>query len=200
MSGEIESGRNFSQSEICEILGQSISPVREALKLLQHEGFVDVLPRSGIHVMKPDLALFRDCHQFRVILELAAIGPYVDTVSEAELRDLEALQLDHQAKTREKVALSELRPTQMELERRLHFGIIDALRNTTIAESHKICMEKLNLIRIDQGGFTNAQMERTANEHLTIIRAALAQDAQAARLALDTHLQGALHRAMGAVA
>lgn len=199
LSGEIKGGANFSQNEICEILGQSISPVREALKLLQHEGFVEILPRSGVHVQMPDLALFRDCHQFRVILELAAIESYVDTVPETELQELKALQLDHFEKSKKRLPLTVLRPTQMLLENKLHFGIISALKNEIVNANYRICSEKLNLIRVDQGGFTNSQMTKTAGEHLTIIRAALDRDPVAAREALESHMRSSLHRAMGAV-
>lgn len=198
-SGEIESGANYSQNEICEILGQSISPVREALKLLQHDGFIEVLPRSGIHIIKPDLTLFRNCHQMRVILELSAIANYVDTVSDNDLAALYELQADHLEKTQQKVPLTVLRATQIELEQRLHFGIIDSLRNDIITANYRICLEKLNLLRIDRGGFTHTQMIQTANEHLSIIRAARDRDTEAAKQALEEHLRNALHRAMGAV-
>lgn len=199
LSGEIEGGANLSQSEICEILGQSISPVREALKLLQHEGFVKILPRSGIQVLKPDLALFRDCHQFRVMLELSAIETYVDTTPDSELKALEAQQIEHLEKNQERLPLAVLRPAQMLLEKRLHFGVIQSLKNDIVTANYSICLEKLNLIRIDQGGFTNTQMIKTAHEHLAVIRAAVKRDPIAARAELDAHLRNSLQRAMGAV-
>ena len=87
----------------------------------------------------------------------------------------------------------------MQLEERLHFGIIASLRNRIIADSYRICMEKLNLIRIDQGGFTNVQMIQTAGEHLAVIDAALDRDPERARAALEIHLRNSLQRAMGAV-
>lgn len=198
-AGEIESGKTYSQNEICVLLGQSISPVREALKLLEHEGFVDVRPRAGIQILKPDLDLFRECHQFRRLIEMSAIERYVELVSDEELADLRQQQLDHRDSITGKLPLSKQRPVQMSIEQRLHEGIVGALKNKTILQSYRLCAEKLNLIRIDQGGFTSSQMVRTAEEHLAIIDAADARDATAARKALDEHLKESLNRAVGAV-
>src|ERR687897_1896082 len=38
--------------EVCQMLGISRTPVREALILLEHEGFVRTVPRRGIVVLR----------------------------------------------------------------------------------------------------------------------------------------------------
>jgi len=46
-NGELSPGRKISTNQICDELGMSITPVREALIQLTNEGFLDKLPRRG---------------------------------------------------------------------------------------------------------------------------------------------------------
>ncbi|MEO1248360.1 MAG: GntR family transcriptional regulator [Pseudomonadota bacterium] len=198
--GQIEGGKTYSQNEICVLLGQSISPVREALKLLEHEGFVDVHPRAGIEVLKPDLEMFRECYQFRRLIEMAAIDHYVDRVSDDELALLRHRQVELRKRIVSKLPMEDLQPTHWRVEEWLHTGIVGALNNKMIMQAYRICWEKQNLVRIDQGTFTTSQLVSAADQHLAIIDAAIARDVPAARAALDEHLKESLSLGMGAVA
>ena len=41
---KLEPGRMISENEICERFGVSRTPVRDALRLLQEQGFVETVP------------------------------------------------------------------------------------------------------------------------------------------------------------
>ncbi|MEH6726120.1 MAG: GntR family transcriptional regulator, partial [Hyphomicrobiales bacterium] len=49
-SGDIRPGSMVSQRELCEILDIPLNPMREALKRLEAENFVKLIPQRGIQI------------------------------------------------------------------------------------------------------------------------------------------------------
>src|SRR5690606_16875533 len=72
-AGQLRPGERLSEEELARRTGVSRTPVREALKRLEAEGFVQVIPYRGVVVAEPsvdevaDLCVVRD-----VLEELAA--------------------------------------------------------------------------------------------------------------------------------
>ncbi|EMY0377327.1 GntR family transcriptional regulator [Salmonella enterica] len=70
LSGNIKAGEELAQESIAEQLGLSRMPVREALQLLEQEGFLIRLPNR--HMQVAHLEADRVSHIFRVIAAMAA--------------------------------------------------------------------------------------------------------------------------------
>ena len=69
---ELAPGSRVVEGEIAERLGMSKTPVKKALGMLIHEGFVEVRPRHGYQVTEITLADVQEVYQLRQILEPAA--------------------------------------------------------------------------------------------------------------------------------
>ena len=54
---ELKPGQMISENEICERFGVSRTPVREAVRRLQEQGFVISVPYSGTQVTLLNLAI-----------------------------------------------------------------------------------------------------------------------------------------------
>jgi DNA-binding GntR family transcriptional regulator len=65
-------GDRFTENELCERLGVSRTPVRQALVRLQQEGYVEVLFRSGWRVLPFDFDKFEQFYDLRMVLETTA--------------------------------------------------------------------------------------------------------------------------------
>ena len=50
-----------------------ISPLREAIQVLEAEGLLTVMPRSGIRIVQPDMELIKNAYQLRRVLEREAV-------------------------------------------------------------------------------------------------------------------------------
>lgn len=88
--GAIEPGERLVETDIAARLGVSRVPLREALKLLEAQGIVEVLPHRGARVIPfDDLRIDRLC-EARVALERLALPPAVAAFG-AEPSRLEAL-------------------------------------------------------------------------------------------------------------
>ncbi len=78
ISGKFPRGSKLKQTEIAEMLGTSITPVREAIKLLEAEGFILGASHRGAVVAPFDIDQTEEIVDLRVTLEsklaLAALG------------------------------------------------------------------------------------------------------------------------------
>jgi DNA-binding GntR family transcriptional regulator len=192
----LPAGAFVSQTELVELLGVPVAPLRDALRVLEAEGVLKILPRSGIQFVKPGLELTKSTYQFRAIIERAAVRVFAETADDAVL---DALATSHAVLMRhvEDHGLSVYTNETMEvLETELHDTIIGALQNPLIEGSYKRMHNYLRLVRLDRK-ITPPLVLRSLREHVEIIQACKARDANAAEAALQAHFTAALQRHMG---
>ena len=96
--GELPAGEHLVESQLAQRLGVSRIPVREALQLLNRDGWVDLRPRQGAFVHSPTVDEADEVFTVRTVLEveatrLAALHP--TEVSVKGLRKL--LEAGHRA-------------------------------------------------------------------------------------------------------
>jgi len=193
---KIPAGAFVSQNDLVEVLGIPIAPVRDALKVLETEGIVTIHPRSGIQFVKPGLELTRSTYQFRSILERAAVAVYAETADEAEIAEIERRHLAAIAAIENDGLTDNSRAELETLEVVLHNSIIRCLNNPLIETSYKRMHNYLRLVRLDRK-LTPPLALRSLREHMQIILACKARDADAAAAALQAHFNAALQRHMG---
>jgi DNA-binding GntR family transcriptional regulator len=102
-------GSRIVEGEIAERLDMSKTPVRKALGMLVHEGFVEVRPRHGYRVTDITLADVQEVYQLRQILEPAAAELAAANATPEQLQGLRALVEDRSAGTHEERAGNLLR-------------------------------------------------------------------------------------------
>src|SRR5690606_2507750 len=74
----LPAGAFVSQSQLVELLGVPVAPLRDALRVLEAEGIVTIQPRSGIQFVKPGLELTKSTYQFRTMIERAAVRVFAE--------------------------------------------------------------------------------------------------------------------------
>lgn len=193
---KVQAGAFVSQGELSEIVGVPVAPLRDALRVLEAEGILTIHPRSGIQFIRPGLELTRSTYQFRSILERAAVRAYAEQGDETEI---EAILARHKAllDTIAAKGLGTGELAEMELlEQLLHNAVIGILRNPLIDISYRRMHNYLRLLRLDRK-LTAPIALRTLKEHVEIIEACRARDADRAEAALDAHFQAAMQRNLG---
>lgn len=73
IAGELEPGARIRQDEYAEALGVSRTPLREAFRLLDAEGWITTRPRSGVEVSRFSPTEVQDIITMRLLLEPLAI-------------------------------------------------------------------------------------------------------------------------------
>jgi DNA-binding GntR family transcriptional regulator len=81
-------GQQLAQAQLAEKYGLSLTPVREALQRLAHEGLVQPYPRFGYIVSPVTAELVRSLFEYRLVLETAAVRLAAARAPEEDLRQL----------------------------------------------------------------------------------------------------------------
>ena len=82
-------GQFVSQGELCALLDVPLGPTREALKRLEAESLVRLIPQRGIQIADIGVTLIHEAFEFRTILELAAVRRFAREAEDATLARLE---------------------------------------------------------------------------------------------------------------
>lgn len=97
--GEIPAGETTSQAMLAKHLGLGVSrtPLREALRMLQHEGLVLSEPNRRIRIADFSIADVEQLYAMRIALEVVAIRATVPMLAPEDFAELEGLmaQMDH---------------------------------------------------------------------------------------------------------
>lgn len=73
LKGELEPGERLMEIQLAERLGVSRTPIREAIRKLELEGLVNMIPRKGAEVAKISEKNLRDVLEVRRALEELAV-------------------------------------------------------------------------------------------------------------------------------
>ncbi|MGN0979430.1 MAG: GntR family transcriptional regulator [Candidatus Avoscillospira sp.] len=72
LSHQLEPGRELSLKDAAQLLGVSVTPVREAFQQLAQEGLIELRPNRGAIILGLDEQTIRDHYELRAILEREA--------------------------------------------------------------------------------------------------------------------------------
>lgn len=78
IGGELAPGSALNIDALARRLGVSNSPIREALRRLEYERWVETVPFRGARVRPLEQAELVELYEFREIIELAALGKLMD--------------------------------------------------------------------------------------------------------------------------
>lgn len=90
--GELRPGERLMEVQLAEKLGVSRTPVREAIRKLELEGLVDMLPRKGAHVADLSVKDIMDVLEVRATLDGLATSLAATRITEEEIKALKNVQ------------------------------------------------------------------------------------------------------------
>ena len=88
LKGELEPGERLMEIALANKLGVSRTPIREAIRKLELEGLVVMIPRKGAEVARITEKDLRDVLEVRTSLEKLAIELACDRITEEDINDL----------------------------------------------------------------------------------------------------------------
>lgn len=196
LDGEYPPGSHLQQDELCTRFGVSRTPVREALRKLQAQHLVDLVPNKGATVRTPSRSELSDVYLLRAELEGFAAQLAAERIGPAGLAALD----DAQSAMDKAVALLEARALGQDEEASFNTRITVA--NETF---HAIIHETSGSPRLRQylldlqhffpkdyvwRAIRSGNVSRTlgVDEHRRIRAALERQDGAAARQAMSDHI------------
>ena len=168
--------------------GTSVSPVRDALQMLGHEGLVTIRPRSGYFVTHMTLKQLRDLLELREILETTAIDRTVKNITDDQLHQLDTVHGEYTGDDGDSY------DRYTEENRRFHVGLAQASGNAELADQLGRLMDRLaRFMVLSKSGKT------MSSTHERIVKAIRRQDAAAARKNLLKEIQTSRRRILDRV-
>lgn len=89
LKGELKPGERLMEIALAEKLGVSRTPIREAMRKLELEGLVVMIPRRGAQVANITEKDLNDVLEVRITLENMAIEKACANMTDADIRKLE---------------------------------------------------------------------------------------------------------------
>ena len=188
ISAEIlPTGERLMEIQVAEELGVSRTPVREAIRRLEIEGLVVMIPRRGTYVANLSIRDINDVFEIREALESLAAGLAADRITDDELEDMERMLVEAD----EAVSAKDLDKV-VEIDIRFHDMLYQASRNeklTGILNNLREQTTRFRMISLSAPG----RLKNTLEEHRELVEALGNRDVAEASRAAQAHLANAEH-------
>lgn len=183
ISGELPLGSKLSEQRLADTLGVSRSPVRDALAALQAEGLVNISPKRGSFVFTPDLRDVDELCEHRAVLETAALrmglARNFDSLVERLEKAVEMMQTALETSDTQGYSTGDLR---------FHKAIIEGCDNRSIVKAYNHTISPVKALRTHLFTIMDESGDRSMSEHIAILEACHAEDADLAASRLEEHI------------
>jgi DNA-binding GntR family transcriptional regulator len=181
LTGDLPAGEVTSQVALSAQLGAGRTPLREALRLLQHEGLVVSEPNRRVRVATLSSEDAEELYVMRIALETVAIRMTVPVLTSRDVAELEGemAQMDHYMRERDWRGLRGP-------HRSFHTRLV-AASGTRVVGTIAQLFDQAERYRLAHGARTEGEWELRGAEHRAILDAALAGDAELAARRLAEH-------------
>jgi DNA-binding GntR family transcriptional regulator len=182
---EMKPGQKLTQETLAGRLGVSLTPVREALRTLEQEGYVTLLRNRGFYVAEITLKEAEELFELREALEMLSIGKAIKYRDDAFIDALEACVREYkrvvrQALTRERILM----------DQRFHLLIARQADNESLRRTLEHVFERITLKRKIEGA-SPTRGAAAYDEHVTILEAIREGDVARARDLVGQHVRNA---------
>lgn len=192
ISGKIEAGMWLHEEALTEALGVSRTPVREAFNRLKSEGFLEVLPRKGAHIIELSDGELDQLFEVREIVETTLFIRSAKTLSISLLKKFRKQFSTSEQEMRESINQIELwdekRRIYLKHDRAFHDTLIRATDNKYWQRLYFDIRDRIetfgNQISFDQEWFNVA-----IADHYAILDCLESNDYDAGRKAMKSHIR-----------
>lgn len=183
VEGKIKPGERIIEKDYAELMNISRTPVREALRKLETEGFVQCIPRKGALVSEFSIKDILEIYAIRQALEELAIKSCIQNITEKEINKL--VQLTEEMDFCDKKGDIE---TVFAVCKKFNDTILTASKMPRLKNLIDTLQEHLEKFR----RITMAKSERRKDaiqEHKEILKAIIDKDEEKAEKLIGEHLE-----------
>lgn len=182
LKGELEPGERLMEIQLAERLGVSRTPIREAIRKLELEGLVLMIPRKGAEVAKISESNLRDVLEVRRSLEELAIDLACQRITEEELDELNKAEVDFKAAIENGDAMQ-----IAQTDESFHEIIYNSTKNQKLVQILNNLREQMYRYRLEYiKDADKRQILMVEHEH--ILKALILRHIQEAKMAVREHI------------
>lgn len=186
LTGQLQPGERLMEVHLADKLGVSRTPIREAIRKLELEGLVVMMPRRGAEVAKISEKSLQDVLEVRRALDVLIAELACERITDDEIDNLTKAALDFENSTKNIKAGSDITPIA-KADVDFHDIIMEATGNMRLKSLVNNLAEQMYRYRFvylkDINIHTNL-----VDEHQAIVDAIVKRDKIAAAKAARTHI------------
>lgn len=184
ISGALKPGEKLAVNELALGIGVSLTPLREAIKLLAAENLIEIMPNRGARVAPITVEQTRAL--FEVIAGMESLAAELATLRMSDGDRAHLVELHAQMRSH----FDDPSPAKyFECNRRIHDAVVDFARNPILTEQRgKLAQQaaRIRFFALKNVGRRSEAMQ----EHEELMQAFAARDSDAARRIWRKHLIG----------
>lgn len=183
ITGRYPPEKPLIEREICDKLGVSRTPVREALRRLGSEGLVDFIPNRGVFVSGLSKEKAKQLYEMKEALESMAAKLCAERADEKALeRMLESIDMQETSANKGEMEIA------VDLDLRFHVLLVESCGNALIEQQAKSLL--LQTRRLSQlAVYDTDHIYDFVAQHRKIYDAIKSRDAVAAAMAVGEHIR-----------
>ncbi|PKM46305.1 MAG: GntR family transcriptional regulator [Firmicutes bacterium HGW-Firmicutes-8] len=185
INATLRPGERLMEIQMAEEMGVSRTPVREAIRKLELEGFVVMVPRKGAYVAGISMKDIADVFEIRAAMEALAAGLAAERITEEELEDLERILVT----IGECVKNNDLEKL-IEVDTEFHDILFKASRNERLVQIVSNLREQIQRFRTASLS-TPGRMKYALEEHKKIVEAVSERNVELAQSLAREHIENA---------
>jgi len=193
VQGELAPGAKLVERVLCERLGVSRTPLREAIKRLASEGLVALRPNRGAIVTPLTLATVRETFEVMGALEALAGQLACRNSTDAQLAEIRAQHFEMLACHARGDLAGYFRCNQA-----IHLAIVAASGNATLAATYRTLNAHVRRARY-LANLSRGRWDQAVAEHEEILAALVARDGARLQRLLSEHLGAKMTAVLAAV-
>ena len=183
MQGQLSPGERLLEVQLADEMGVSRTPVREAIRRLELEGFVVMVPRKGAYVAGLSINDVEEVYEIRTVLETLAVRLAAQRMQPADYAQLDDLSEKMRATWQEGNV-----DNWVSLDASFHELLYKFSRNERLVAMMNNIMEQLSRYRIIS--LANVEVRHhSLSEHQELIEALKRRDSEAAATAVAMHIE-----------
>jgi DNA-binding GntR family transcriptional regulator len=185
IQGRLKPGERLMEIQLAEEMGVSRTPVREAIRKLELEGFVVMIPRKGAYVAGISIKDIVDVFEVRAALEALAAGLAAERATPEELEEMERAVLQIY-----EVSNGQNLDTLVERDTSFHELIYKASRNQRLVQIITLLKEHFQRFRTTSLALPG-RGKHAVEEHKSIVEAISERNVELASTLAREHIETA---------
>ena len=184
----LKPGERLMEIQLADEMGVSRTPVREAIRKLELEGLVVMVPRKGAYVAGVSMKDIHEVYEVRAALEMLAVTLAAERITDEELDALErqVLRESEAEENSDENALDNI----IYIDSTFHDIIYQAAHNQRLVQFVNILQEQLQLFRA--ASLSRPGRSKTAlDEHKQIVEALAERNGELASRLAKEHIENA---------
>lgn len=189
LKGYFEAGEKLDQASLANELNVSRTPIREALKVLESEGFIEIHSYRGAYIARVSPQDIDDVYEIRGLLEVEAARQVCMTIPTAAITELEKL-----LKNDQKAFEDGNNELHYEYDAIFHDTFMKYIRNVLVKEVLDDLNNRVMRVRYFALNQPGEHLRESLQEHWKILDALKKRDAELTAEMMRIHLVNSANR------